>query len=83
MDNRPSDASDVDLGRVEVATLIDALLQDKAVLCIADDRCVSVHLIKWMRAQQLLLAGQLEDAMIKPGSRFIASAEFTLDVSPR
>ena len=83
MDNRLSDARDVDLSRAEVAMLIDALLQARATLCLADARCVSVHLIKWMRAQQLLLAGQLEGAMIKPGSRFIASAEFTLDVSPR
>ena len=83
MDKRPSDANDVDLGRVEFAMLIDALLQAKAVLCIADDRCVPVHLIKWMRAQQLLLAGWLEDAMVKPGPRFVASAEFTLHVAPR
>ena len=83
MDNRLSDARDVDLSRAEVAMLIDALLQARATLCLADARCVSVHLIKWMRAQQLLLAGWLEDAMVKPGPRFVASAEFTLHVAPR
>jgi hypothetical protein len=36
-----------------------------------------------MRAQQLMLADRLEDAMVRPGSRFIASAEFTLHVAPR
>lgn len=48
-----------------------------------DDRFVSVHIIEWMRAQQLLLADRLEDAMVRPGSHFMASAEFTLHVPLR
>lgn len=83
MDKCLSDANDVSLSRAEVAMIIDALLQARATLCIMDDRFVSVHIIEWMRAQQLLLADRLEDAMIRPGSRLIASAEFTLHVPLR
>lgn len=78
-----SDANDVALSRAEVAMIIDALLQARATLCIMDDRFVSVHIIEWMRAQQLLLADRLEDAMVRPGSHFMASAEFTLHVPLR
>ena len=77
-----SDANNVALRRAEVAMIIDALLQARATLCAVDDRFVSVRLIKWMRGQQLLLADRLEDAMVRPGSRFISSAEFTLNVAP-
>jgi hypothetical protein len=78
-----SDANDVALTRAEVAMIIDALLQARATLCIMDDRFVSVHIIEWMRAQQLLLADRLEDAMVRPGSHFMASAEFILHVPLR
>ena len=83
MDKCLSDANDVSLSRAEVAMIIDALLQARATLCIMDDRFVSVHIIEWMRAQQLLLADRLEDAMVRPGSHFVASAEFILHVPLR
>ena len=83
MENRLSGANDVGLSRAEVALLIDALLKTRTTLCAVEDRFISVHIIEWMRAQQLLLADRLEDAMIRPGSRLIASAEFTRHVPLR
>lgn len=75
-----NDALKLDLSRVDVAMLIDALLQTEATLCTLDDHPGSFHVLEWMRTRQQLLINRLDAVMIKTAPSFTATAEGELHI---
>ncbi|WP_146255996.1 hypothetical protein [Aestuariivirga litoralis] len=51
------------LSRVEMAAVIDALLQAEITLPLVDTRNLSLSRIEWVRSLQLSLAHRLEDLL--------------------
>lgn len=62
-------SSQVDLTDVEMALIIDALLQAEMTLPLLDRRYMALEPIKTLRDQQLSLANRLEDIMASVNSR--------------
>jgi hypothetical protein len=62
-------SSQVDLTKVEMALIIDALLQAEITLPLLDRRHMGLKPIESLRLQQLSLANRLEDVMARANGR--------------
>ena len=58
----------LDLSRMDMALIIDALLQAEMTLPLIDRRYRALKAIESLRAQQLSLANRLEDLMADSGA---------------
>lgn len=62
-------SSQVELTEVEIALIIDALLQAEMTLPLLDRRYMALKPIEILRDQQLSLANRLEDVMARANRR--------------